>query len=51
MGLPIPRIYSWSLEVYNPVEAEYILEEKAPGQPLGEIWDKLSLEAQLDMVN
>lgn len=51
MGLPIPRIYSWSSEASNSVGAEYILEEKAPGQPLGKIWDKLSLEAKLDMVN
>lgn len=51
MDLPIPRIYSWSSEASNPVGAEYILEEKAPGQPLGTIWDKLALEVKLDLVN
>lgn len=51
MGIPIPRIYDWSAEAYNPVGAEYILEEKATGQPLGNVWANLTLAAQLDVVN
>lgn len=51
MGLPIPRIYNWSADKSNPVGAEYILEEKASGQPLGPIWGGLSLEVQSNIVN
>ncbi|CEJ55679.1 hypothetical protein PMG11_01927 [Penicillium brasilianum] len=51
IGLPIPRIYDWSAEACNPVGAEYILEEKAPGQPLGRIWGNLSSETQSDLVH
>lgn len=51
MGLPIPRIYDWSTDEYNSVGAEYILEEKASGQPLGAIWGGLSSEIQSNIVN
>lgn len=51
MGLPIPRIYDWSANEHNAVKAEYILEEKAPGQPLGAIWGQLSSETQLSIVS
>ncbi|KAI9729995.1 MAG: hypothetical protein M1834_006193 [Cirrosporium novae-zelandiae] len=29
--IPVPRIFAWSADPKNPVEAEYIIEEKAPG--------------------
>lgn len=48
--IPIPRIYAWSAEESNAVGAEYILEEKATGQPLGSLWDKLPLPSRLDIV-
>lgn len=51
MGIPIPRIYDWSAEACNPVCAEYIIEEKAGGQPLGNVWADLTLAAQLDVVD
>ncbi|OJJ41995.1 hypothetical protein ASPZODRAFT_137588 [Penicilliopsis zonata CBS 506.65] len=51
LGIPIPRIYDWSAEACNPVGAEYILEEKATGQPLGNVWANLTLAARLDVVN
>ncbi|BDD62974.1 hypothetical protein MAP00_007924 [Monascus purpureus] len=50
LGIPIPRIYAWSADASNAVDAEYILEEKATGQPLGTLWDKLPLSSQLDIV-
>lgn len=51
MGVPIPRIYDWSAETSNPVGAEYILEEKATGKPLGNMWANLTLPSQLDIMN
>jgi hypothetical protein len=38
LGISLPRIVAWCAEKNNPVGAEYILEEKAPGQPLGRVW-------------
>ncbi|KAH8589643.1 hypothetical protein B0O99DRAFT_692372 [Bisporella sp. PMI_857] len=38
LNIPAPRIIAWSADRNNPVKAEYILEEKAPGQPLGRFW-------------
>ncbi|KAH7333471.1 hypothetical protein BKA65DRAFT_553821 [Rhexocercosporidium sp. MPI-PUGE-AT-0058] len=35
LNIPAPRIIAWSADRNNPVGAEYILEEKAPGKPLG----------------
>ncbi|GIK02212.1 phosphotransferase enzyme [Aspergillus viridinutans] len=50
LEIPIPRIYAWSAEDSNAVGAEYILEEKATGQPLGSLWDTLPLPSRLDIV-
>ena len=38
MGINTPRIIAWSADCNNPVGAEYILEEKAAGKPLGGFW-------------
>ncbi|KAE8423663.1 kinase-like domain-containing protein [Aspergillus pseudocaelatus] len=51
IGIPIPRVYSWSAEPSNPVGAEYIIEEKATGAPLGKLWDGLSIARRLEIVD
>ncbi|PTU18712.1 hypothetical protein P175DRAFT_0442082, partial [Aspergillus ochraceoroseus IBT 24754] len=51
MGIPIPRVYAWSAEPSNPVGAEYIIEEKARGEPLGKLWDGLSTARRLEIVD
>ncbi|KAE8353953.1 kinase-like domain-containing protein [Aspergillus coremiiformis] len=51
LGIPIPRVYAWSPEASNPVGAEYIIEEKATGQPLGKVWDGLSVSGRLEIVD
>ncbi|KAK0110084.1 hypothetical protein ONS95_002740 [Cadophora gregata] len=38
LDIPTPRILAWSARKANPVGAEYILEERASGQPLGALW-------------
>ncbi|KAL4950825.1 kinase-like domain-containing protein [Aspergillus filifer] len=50
LGIPVPRIYAWSADKSNAVGAEYILEEKATGQPLGSLWSQMSFSARLDIV-
>lgn len=51
LELPVPRVYTWSSDPSNDVGAEYIIEEKASGQPLGDSWDQWPRELQLDMVS
>lgn len=49
LAIPTPRIIAWSARKTNPVGAEYILEEKAPGQALWTLWqdwDKVPMIAR-----
>ena len=39
----MPRVYAWSATADNPVKAEYIIMEEAPGTQLSEIWDDLKI--------
>lgn len=50
-SIPIPRILSWSCDATdNPVQAEYIIEEKAPGVRLGPLWPSLEWKTKLAIV-
>lgn len=49
--IPIPRILAWSSNAANnPVEAEYIISEKAPGVRLGSVWSQWPREEKLKLV-
>jgi len=50
LDLPIPRILSYSVDANNQVGAEYIIEEKANGVPLGSLWFQWPRESQLSLV-
>jgi len=50
LNLPVPRIYTYSLDSCNPVGAEYIIEERASGSPLGNLWRQWPTESQHDLV-
>ena len=50
MNLAVPRIYAYSIDPLNPVGAEYIIEEKAGGKPLGSLWHQWQTESQLGLV-
>ncbi|KAK0119874.1 Phosphotransferase enzyme [Cadophora gregata] len=50
LNFPVPRIHTYSLDPLNPVGVEYIIEEKARGKPLGNLWRYWSRESQLDVV-
>ncbi|KAG4438278.1 hypothetical protein IFR05_006260 [Cadophora sp. M221] len=41
LSIPIPRIIAWSGNRSNAVGAEFIIEEKAVGEPLGNLWKSL----------
>lgn len=50
MDFSIPQVLSWSADASNPVGAEYTIEEKARGQPLGQIWRQWSAESQINLM-
>ncbi|PVH85726.1 hypothetical protein DL98DRAFT_568045 [Cadophora sp. DSE1049] len=50
LKLPVPRIHAFSLDSHNPVGAEYIIEEKARGKPLGNFWHQWDTESQIGLV-
>ncbi|KAH7347080.1 hypothetical protein BKA66DRAFT_310497 [Pyrenochaeta sp. MPI-SDFR-AT-0127] len=50
-SVPVPRVLSWSSDAANsPVQAEYILEEKAQGVRLGALWLNLPWRTKLSIV-
>ncbi|KAL3420351.1 hypothetical protein PVAG01_08850 [Phlyctema vagabunda] len=49
LDIPSPRIIAWCADRNNPVEAEYILEERAPGVPLGNLWYQWPMKFKLQM--
>ncbi|KAK0119331.1 Phosphotransferase enzyme [Cadophora gregata f. sp. sojae] len=50
LKLPVPRIHAFSSTPDNPVGAEYIIEEKAKGKPLGNLWRHWDTESQISLV-
>ncbi|PWY87091.1 hypothetical protein BO94DRAFT_492389 [Aspergillus sclerotioniger CBS 115572] len=49
--IPAPRVLAWSCDAENtPVEAEYIIAEKAPGVRLGSVWGQWPREAKLKLI-
>lgn len=51
LHIPTPYVIAWSANRNNPVGAEYILEEKAPGKPLGGLWYQWPMKFRLDMIS
>jgi len=48
--VPVPRVLAWSSSPSNPVEAEYILMEKATGTQLFQKWDDLDGDSRLSLI-
>ncbi|TAQ88441.1 hypothetical protein B7494_g3235 [Chlorociboria aeruginascens] len=46
LNIPVPRIYAWSSVTQNPVQAEYIVMEEAPGILLADRWKDLGLQSK-----
>ncbi|KAJ9322920.1 hypothetical protein DTO027B5_2962 [Paecilomyces variotii] len=50
-NVPVPQILAWSSDTaLNPVKAEYIIEEKAPGVRLGSVWNQWPRELKLQLI-
>ncbi|KAK2813972.1 hypothetical protein FQN50_000376 [Emmonsiellopsis sp. PD_5] len=49
-GVPVPRVYAWSSQAKNEVGSEYIIMEKAVGNPLKDRWFGLTEKEQIRLV-
>lgn len=49
-GIPVPRVYAWSSKSDNTVGTEYIIMQKAPGQPLENRWFTLTPKERVRLV-
>jgi hypothetical protein len=50
LGTPVPKDFSWSSTIDNAVGAEYILMENVRGVQLSQIWNRLDVKPQFDVV-
>jgi hypothetical protein len=50
LKLPVPRVLDWSATNENPVQAEYIIMDKARGSQLHEVWQDFSLHTKTENV-
>ncbi|KAH5433184.1 hypothetical protein HBI32_055360 [Parastagonospora nodorum] len=50
LNIPVPRVFAWSANEQNPVQAEYIIMEEARGSQLHEVWDELPLRKKVDVI-
>lgn len=46
----VPRVFAWSSDSSNPVAAEYIVMEKAPGVPLFQVWGTMTEFEKLQLI-
>ncbi|KAJ5508002.1 phosphotransferase enzyme family protein [Penicillium freii] len=50
-NVPVPQVLVWSCDATkNLVEAEFIIEEKAPGVRLGSVWNQWPRELKLQLI-
>lgn len=48
--IPVPKILAWSADPSNPVGAEYIIMQKAPGIQLFKVWDDITEVDRLNLI-
>lgn len=48
--IPVPKVLAWSADSANPVGAEYIIMEKAPGIQLFKVWDDITEFDRLQLI-
>ncbi|KAE9365715.1 phosphotransferase enzyme family protein [Stipitochalara longipes BDJ] len=50
LNIPVPKVFAWSAAANNPVEAEYIIMEEAPGTQLEDVWDGMTIFDKTNIV-
>ena len=48
--VPTPKLLAWNANANNPVGAEYIIMEKAPGVQLFTVWDDVSAADRINLI-
>ncbi|KAH9868326.1 hypothetical protein J1614_007398 [Plenodomus biglobosus] len=48
--IPVPKVFAWSSNPFNPVGAEYIIMEKASGEQLFRAWGTMSDSDRFELV-
>jgi len=48
--IPVPKVLAWSADPSNPVGAEYIIMEKAPGIQLFKVWVDIAEADRLNLI-
>ncbi|EEP78285.1 predicted protein [Uncinocarpus reesii 1704] len=51
LNVPVPQVFAWSSDPANPVGAEYIIEEKAPGTRLESLWHDWPRKSKLQVID
>ncbi|KAK2760891.1 hypothetical protein FQN54_002131 [Arachnomyces sp. PD_36] len=51
LEIPVPQVFAWSSDKDQPVGAEYIIMEKAPGQELWKSWPSMDVSEKVDVVS
>ncbi|OBT42111.1 hypothetical protein VE00_06510 [Pseudogymnoascus sp. WSF 3629] len=46
LNISVPKIHAWSAVADNPVQAEYIVMEEAPGRSLADVWGDIKLRSK-----
>lgn len=49
-SIPVPEVFAWSFDASNPVGAEYIIMEKAPGVQLFRVWDAMDVPEKMALI-
>ncbi len=49
--VPVPKVLYYSADTDNPVGAEFMIMEKLPGRPIGEMWFDLSEDQRLKIIS
>lgn len=50
LGIPVPKVLSWSGVANNATESEYIIMEEAEGTQLSKIWDDMTISEKFKIV-
>jgi aminoglycoside phosphotransferase (APT) family kinase protein len=50
-GIPVPKVFCYSIDADNPVGAEFIIMEKIPGRPIGDRWFDLTEDQRLKIIS
>lgn len=50
-GIPVPKVLYYSPDAENPVGAEFMILEKLPGRPIGDVWFDLTEKQRLKITS